>query len=129
MMLENRDGVLLLTVMPEAHVMLLQALRNRGIPVSFAISGSMAQRRLSARPVLVIADLVYGAALDRLSIARLNALRGTSTVLALHDGDLGRFASELDELVVDGFCRADEWYPLVELAAESYQGVLEARHN
>jgi hypothetical protein len=128
-MLENRDGVLLLSVMPEAHVMLLQAFRNRGIPASFAISGSMAQRRLSARPVLVIVDLVYGAALDRLSIARINALRGSSTVLALHDGDLGRFASELDELVVDGFCRTGEWYPLVEMAAETLHHVSEARRS
>ena len=124
---ESRDGVLLLSATPEAHVLMLQALRNRGIPASFAISGSMAQRHLAERPRLVIVDLVYGAALDRLSIARLNSLRGTSTVLALHDGDLGRFENELHDLVVDGFCRTGEWYALVDMAAEAVHPVPEAR--
>jgi hypothetical protein len=123
---ESRAGVLLLSVLPEAHVMLLQALKNRGIPVSTARSGRLALRSL---PVLVIVDLVYGPALDRRSIARVNSARGTSTVLGLHDGDLGRFADELDELVVDGFCRSGEWFPLVELAAESFHLVATARRN
>jgi len=34
--------------------------------------------------------------------------------------DLGRFADELDALVVDGFCRPGEWAPIVELASESF---------
>jgi hypothetical protein len=126
---ESRAGVLLLSVLPEAHVMLLQALKNRGIPVSTARSGRLALRRLRSLPVLVIVDLVYGPALDRRSIARVNSARGTSTVLGLHDGDLGRFADELDELVVDGFCRSGEWFPLVELAAESFHLVATARRN
>jgi predicted Kef-type K+ transport protein len=126
---ESRTGVLLLSVLPEAHVMLLQALRNRGIPVSIARSGRLAVRKLRTHPVVVVVDLVYGPALDRMSIARVNAARGTSTVLGLHDGDLGRFADELDELVVDGFCRAGEWYPIVELASESFNLVATARRN
>jgi hypothetical protein len=126
---EGRTGVLLLSALPEAHVMLMQALKNRGIPVSTARSARLALRRLRSRPVLVIVDLVYGPALDRDSIARVNSARGTGTVMGLHDGDLGRYADELDELVVDGFCRAGEWVPLVELAAESFHQVATAPRN
>lgn len=129
MNMDGRGGVLLLSVLPEAHVMLFQALKNRGIPVSIARSGRLAQRKLRMRPVLVVVDLVYGPALDRLSIARMNATRGTTTVLGIHDGDLGRFADELDELVIDGFCRVGEWFPIVELAAESLQLVAPAPRN
>jgi hypothetical protein len=124
---DGRRGVLLLSVLPEAHVMMLQALKSRGIPVSIAHHGRMTLRRLRSHPVVVIVDLVYGAALDRMSIACLNSARASCTVLGLHDGDLGRFAGELDELVVDGFCRAGEWFPIVEMAAESFQLAAAAR--
>ena len=73
--------------------------------------------------MLVLVDLVHGPALDSLSVHRVNAARRASTVLGLHDGDLGRFADELDALVVDGFCRAGEWAPIVELASESFNVV------
>jgi hypothetical protein len=126
---EGRTGVLLLSVVPEAHVMLMQALRSRGIPVQVARSGKQAVRKLKNRPVLILVDLVYGPALERNSIARVNESRGTSTVLGVHEGDLGRFAEELEDLVVDGFCRMGEWSPIVDLAAQSFEVMHTAARN
>ncbi|MGH7740772.1 MAG: hypothetical protein ACRENS_01985 [Candidatus Eiseniibacteriota bacterium] len=126
---ERRSGVLLVSVFPQAHAMLLQALRSRGISVAIARSGRLALRKLRLNPVVVLVDLVYGPALDPESIAQLNAVRSSATVLGLHDGDLGKFADELDELVMDGFFRASDWFPVIELAAESLHQVTEARRN
>jgi hypothetical protein len=120
MMTENRTGVLLLSALPEGHTTLLEALRQRAIPVDVARSGRHAVRKLRNQPVLVLVDLVHGPALDAVSVQSVNASRSTTTVLGLHDGDLGRFADELDTLVVDGFCRAGEWAPIVELASETF---------
>ena len=119
MNMESRTAVLLISVLPEAHASMLEALRQRGIPAEVARSGKHAVRKLRRRPVLVLVDLTHGPSLDRHSIERLNATRRTSTVLALHDGDLAQFADELEDLVVDGFCRVGEWVPIVELAAEN----------
>ena len=119
-MIPERSGVLLVSVLPEGHERLLEALRQHAIPVEVARSGRHALRKLRAHPVLVLVDLVHGPALDDIAVSRLNASRRNSTVLGIHDGDLGRFADELDALVVDGFCRAGEWVPIVELATESF---------
>jgi len=119
-MTENRSGVLLLSAMPEGHAHLLEALRHRGIPAEAARSGQHAMMKLRSHPVLVLVDFVYGASLDRMSVERLNAARRTSTVLGLHDGDLGRVSDELEDLVVDGFCRAGDWSPIVDKAAQSF---------
>lgn len=113
----NRAAVLLLSTLPESHAMMIQSLRNRGVSVSVARSGRQVQRPLRSSPRVVVVDLVNGPALDPASIARVNAARDTSRVVGLHNGDLGRFAEELDELVMDGFCRAGEWTPIVEMAA------------
>ncbi|HTM57858.1 MAG TPA: hypothetical protein VL123_05525 [Candidatus Udaeobacter sp.] len=129
MMNESRAGVLLLSVLPEGHTPLLEALRQRAIPVEVARSGRHAVRKLRSHPVLVLVDLVHGPALDSASVQRVNASRKAGTVLGLHDGDLGRFADELDALVVDGFCRAGEWAPIVELASESFNVVAAAPLN
>jgi hypothetical protein len=126
---ESSIGVLLLSTVPEAHVMLLRELRGRGIPVQVARSARHAVRKLRQRPVLILVDLTYGPALDRASIERVNSARGTSTVLAMHEGDLGRFAEELENLVVDGFCRTGEWTSIVELASESFSKVIEVAQN
>ena len=128
MTMANQTGVLLLSVLPEGHTSLLEALRQRGIPSEIARSGRHAVRKLRNHPVLVLVDLVYGPSLDRVSVERLNSSRSTSTVLGLHDGDLGRFAGELEDLKVDGFCRAGDWIPIVELAAENFDLVAVPRH-
>ena len=116
---ERRSGVLLLSVAPEAHVLLTQALRARGIPVHLARSGKQAASKLRHRPALILVDLVHGPGLDRVSIVHMNNSRGMSALLGVHEGDLGRFAEELEDLVVDGFCRMGEWSPIVDLAAQS----------
>jgi DNA-binding NtrC family response regulator len=126
---KGRTGVLILSVVPEAHVMLMQALRSRGIPVQVARSGRQAVRKLKNQPVLVLVDLVYGPGLDRDSIIQVNNSRGSSTLLGVHEGDLGRFAEELEDLVVDGFCRMGEWSPIVDLAAQSFDVLTTAARN
>lgn len=118
--METRSGVLLLSVLPEAHFSLLSALSRRGIPTHVARSGQRAVQKLKARPILVLVDLVHGAALDRHSVDQLNATRTSSTLIGVHDGDLGRFAGEFEDLAVDGFCRADDWSLVVELAGENF---------
>ena len=45
----SRSGVLMLSVLPEAHTHLLEALRQRAIPVEFARSGAHALRKLRQR--------------------------------------------------------------------------------
>jgi len=118
--MENRTGVLLLSVLPEAHADLLEALHQRGIPAEVARSGRHAVQKLRNHPMLVLVDMVYGPSLDRVSVERLNSTRSASTVLGVHDGDFDRFADELEDLVVDGFCRAGDWSPVVDLAAETF---------
>ena len=123
---ESRAGVLLLSTVPEAHFALLRDLRGRGIRVQVARSGRHAIRKLRQRPVIILVDLVYGPDLDRASIDSVNSARATSTVLGVHEGDLARFAEELEHLVMDGFCRMGDWSALVELASESFNLVAEA---
>jgi hypothetical protein len=120
MSIEDRTGVLLLSLVPEAHSRLLEALRHRGIPADVARSGRHALRKLRSRHALVLVDLVHGTPLDGVAVARLNAMRCDGTVLGLHDGDLSRFAAQLEGLVVDGFCRAGEWTPIVTLATAHF---------
>jgi len=128
-MSENAVGVVLLTTLPEAHAMLIQSLRNRSVPVSVTRGGRQAQRLLRARPRVVVIDLVNRPALDRASIAGMNAARSSGRVVALHEGDLGSFPGELDDLVVDAFSRIGEWVPIVELALEGKPAVATARRR
>jgi hypothetical protein len=62
-------------------------------------------------------DLAHGPAVDERVVLRLNLLRGALQVVAIHDGDLGRFTASVDGLRVDGFCRSDDLSPLADLGA------------
>jgi DNA-binding response OmpR family regulator len=108
--------VLLLSRLPEAHEELLRALTTRGIPVSVVRDPRRALRALRRTPVVVLVDLVHGAGLDRISVARLNRDRGHSLVVALHQGAFGDDLGELADLSVDGYCRAGNWQPIAGLA-------------
>lgn len=50
-------------------------------------------------------------------------------MVVVHEGDLGRFAEELEDLVVDGFCRMGEWSPIVDLASQSFNLVATASRH
>jgi ActR/RegA family two-component response regulator len=108
--------VVLLSAVPEAHSNLLRGLRSYGVEVAIAQGASRAIRRMRRSPVLVLVDLVHGAGIGRADVSRLNSARGQSIVVALHEGGFGQHESEIANLSVDGFCRAENWRPIAGFA-------------
>lgn len=114
----QEGGVLLLSMRPDCHAPLVEALRGRGLTVSVAQGGAETLDRLRAHPAVVLVDLIQGPGLDAPVIEALNRSHDRSTVLCLHQGDLGKFAEELDTLAVNGFCHVRDWPSIADLAAE-----------
>ena len=83
-----------------------------------ASDSSEVQRLLCARPALVLVDLAHPVALSVSEVHALNALRGPSLVLALHEGDLCDDAA-LSQLSVDGYCHSRDWRPLTRIATSA----------
>ena len=110
--------VVLLSVFPEAHAALVQALRSRGVLVRVPLPDEMT-RALAGSPDVVLVDLVHGTGLTRGLVSRLNRRRGHAMVVALHEGGLEPRGNEIAGLAVEGFCRSADWRPLL--------GALEAR--
>ena len=104
--------VVLLSVFPQAHAALVQALRAHGVVVRIPRPHEM-PRALGSSPDVVLVDLVYGTGLTRAMVAQLNRRRGHAMVVALHEGWLEPPGSEIAGLAVEGFCRSADWRPLL----------------
>lgn len=107
--------VLLLSAAPQMYASMLDSLASIGIPATAACSPQDASRLIERCPQTVLIDLVNGAGLDPATIAAINRRRGHTVVLALHAGEFGAFTETLWDLNVDGFCRYDDWGPIVNV--------------
>jgi hypothetical protein len=114
-MTARRCDVLLLSAAPEMFTPLLDSLASSGIAATAACSPRDATRLIMRRPLTVLVDLVHGTGLDADAVAAINKRQGRTMVLALHDGNLGLFTEPVWELNVDGFCRFDDWGPIVRV--------------
>jgi CheY-like chemotaxis protein len=110
-------GILLLSAAPDAHEVTVDALRRHGATVRVAREPGRALELLRSRPTLVLVDLVHGPAIDRRVVSRLNGSRGSTMVVALHEGRLDLFQEAVADLSVDGFCRSGDWRPLTGITS------------
>ena len=110
-------GILLLSAQPGAHELTVDALRRHGATVLVAQEPRRALALLRSRPTLVLVDLVHGPAIDRRVVTRLNGSRGSTLVVALHEGRLDLFQDAVGDLSVDGFCRSGDWRPLTDISS------------
>jgi hypothetical protein len=101
------SGVLLLSAAPDAHGLMVQTLRRRGIRVSIPAPGA-ALRALDGGPDVILVDLVHGTGMTRDVVARLNRRRG-GIVVALHEGALDGPPDVAADLIVEGYCRSTDW--------------------
>jgi len=113
--------VLLLSARPEAHRILMDSLCERGVDVRVPRRPDRALPLLRDEPLLVLVDLVHGAALTPSLVAALNRRRECAHVVALHEGALGGDPSCAD-LSVDGFCPAGDTDGLVDALVTSCAG-------
>jgi len=116
----RRYDVLLLSAAPEMYAPLLESLASSGIPATAACSPQDASRLIERSPQTVLVDLVHGAGLDPATVAAINRRRGRTMVLALHAGEFGSFTEALWDLNVDGFCRFDDWRPIVRVTPPAH---------
>ncbi len=115
--------VLLLSAAPDAHGLMVQTLRRRGIRVSIPAPGAEL-RALDGGPDVILVDLVHGTGMTRDVVARLNRRRGRGIVVALHEGALDRAPDAAADLVVEGYCRSTDWeLMLASLAAPAHPGI------
>jgi len=112
--------VLLLSAAPEMYAPMLDSLTSIGIPATAACSPQDASRLIERCPQTVLVDLVNGAGIDPATIEAINRRRGNTVVLALHAGGLGPYTELLWDLSVDGFCRYDDWSPIVEVIPQTF---------
>lgn len=108
--------VLLLSARPEHHAQVLATLRARGLAARVASSSGRVLRLLALAPPLVLVDLARPVMLSRAAVQALNAARGPSLVVALHEGSLDTDQAPLAELSVDGYCHAQDWLPVARIA-------------
>jgi hypothetical protein len=108
---------------------MLRLFRDRGLPVEVSAGGDRAISLLGHPPAFVLVDLNHGPALDKKSIDAINRLREKCTVLGIHDGNLDRFATRLDDLVVNAYCHARNWRKIVDLAASTLLVSAEMSHH
>ena len=111
------SGILLLSAVPGAHELTVDALRRHGATVRVAHEPRRALELLRSRPTLVLVDLVHGPAIDRRVVSRLNGSRGSTMVVALHEGRLDLFQEAVADLSVDAFCRSGDWRPLTDITS------------
>ncbi len=111
--------VVLLSALPQAHARLLRSLRVNGVRVHVLRAPARAFRLLKRGPTMVLVDLVHGSGLNQDAVTRLNRARGQNIVVALHEGGFGHFHQELQDLCVDGFCRAEHWRPIAGYAGHA----------
>lgn len=103
--------VMLLSVQPDAHRLMVRTLRRRGVRVRIpAFEGPL--RGPGGDPDVILVDLVHGAGLTRDRVAALNRRRGHSIVVALHAGSLEPAPDVTADLAVEGFCRSADWLRL-----------------
>jgi hypothetical protein len=121
--------VLLFSTNQGAHELMLRLFRNRGMPVAVSAGGDGALSLLGHAPAFVLVDLNHGPALGKKSIDAINRLREKCTVLGIHDGNLDRFATQLDALVVNAYCDARNWRKIVDLAASTLLVSVEMSHH
>ena len=112
----DRTDVLLLSSSPWQHERSMAALREHGWNVSVASASLTAQRLLRARPPLVLVDLAHPVDLSIAVVRALNAKRGPSLVVALHEGDLSDDVAAISQLSVHGFCHGRDWRPITHIA-------------
>jgi DNA-binding response OmpR family regulator len=112
----SRFHVLLISLVPHAHDAVLDSFRRTGAQVSIASRPEDALVRLRRAPELVLVDLAFGAGLTPPLVAALNAGRGPSVVVALHNGTLENTCDDATHLSVDGFCRPDDLIPHARFA-------------
>lgn len=102
--------VLLISRAPEMHRDAIQSFRRQGNQVASARRASHALALLRHRPELVLVDLALGASLTPTLVRALNK-RGSTLVVALHDGRLERLDGPSSHLSVHGFCHVGDFGP------------------
>lgn len=121
-MSRERGGVMLLSAQPKAHAVMVRTLRRRGVKVRIPSSGAPL-RVQGGRPDVILVDLVHGTGLTRDMVATLNRRRGQAIVVALHEGLLEPTPDVAADLVVEGFCRHEDWWRLLgALAGQANAG-------
>ena len=103
--------VLLISRAPEMHRDAMRSLRRQGNRVAAARRASHALALLRHRPELVLVDLALGASLTPSLVRALNRKRGSSLVVALHDGRLEALEGPSSHLAVHGFCHVGDLAP------------------
>jgi hypothetical protein len=116
----RRCVVVLLSRAPLAHRRLIASLRATGAVVRIARAGDRLQELLACAPSFVLVDLIHGARLTPGLVAQMNRTRTNTVVLALHDGNLGPFHTEMSDLSVEGFCHAEDPRSLVTAIADHH---------
>ena len=111
-MIAPNGEVVLLSALPEAHAAMVRTLRLQGVRVRIPGLGAPLHA-LSGRADLILVDLVHGTGLTREMVEALNRRRGTTMVVALHEGWLEQDPGEAAGLVVEGFCHSGDWRPLL----------------
>lgn len=102
--------VLLISRAPQMHRETLRSFRRQGNHVAAARRASHALALLRHRPELVLVDLALGACLTPSLVRALNR-RGSSLVVALHDGRLEGLDGASSHLAVHGFCHVGDLGP------------------
>ena len=102
--------VLLISRAPEVHREAMRSFRRQGNHVAAARRASHALALLRHRPELVLVDLAMGASLTPSLVRALNK-RGSSIVVALHDGRLEDLDGASTHLAVHGFCHVGDLGP------------------
>jgi len=104
----SRYRVLLLSRAPEAHVAVVDSFRRAGAEVVVASEPSRALALLRRRPELALVDLAHRGCLNTAVVRALNQERGSTLVVALHEGRLEDMAEDAHHLSVHGFCRSSD---------------------
>ncbi len=108
--------VLLLSNAPDRHAAFLRSLRARGLMVCTISDSRGVSSRLAPAPRLVLVDLAHPIALTHVQVRALNAARGPSLLVALHEGALEADPTPLSQLSLDGYCHARGWESVAQVA-------------
>lgn len=102
--------VLLISRAPQMHRETIRSFRSQGNHVAATSRASHALALLRHRPELILVDLALGAGLTRPLVRALNR-RGSSLVVALHDGRLEGLDDASSRLTVHGYCHVADLGP------------------
>lgn len=101
-----RPTALLVSGDPAVHHEACAALDRRGVRMRFALDDVQVTLGLAEQPSLVLVDLTHRARLSERTVDRINRLRGSAFVLALHEGRIEDASSLYANLNVDAYCHA-----------------------